>query len=237
MSKEIRQMIDKVKNFEKFVNENVTKKTPLIYVVNKNGEIKGFNLVLHSDKFNSVLYDKDGKSQNYGYGAQINNKKEPIEFDSINQAQRWYNDREEKLLKKETENISYTDLSNIAQQLRKLEDINYQIINRGSCFKFAKEISKLGYGDYTFIFSEEEQEVIHVYVKLNENLYWDATGFHTKSNIKQKYYIGKDNVMYDGDINELNHYCNIDTYDALTTIPISNEVWKKIIKIINLNKK
>lgn len=43
--------------------------------------------------------------------------------------------------------------------------------------------------------------------------------------------------MYDDDISELNNYCDIDTYGALSTIPISDETWKKIVQIIKNNKK
>jgi len=238
MSEDIRKMIDKVKNFKQFVNENNSSNERFVFVYDpKTDEVKGFNLTYPSDEFNNILYDKNGRGQGYGWGAQINDKKDPIKFNSMEEAQKWHNDREMKNLVKKTQNNSYPDLSSIALQLRKLKEINYQTINRGSCFKFAKEISKLGYRNFRFIFSEEDQEVIHVYVKLSDVLYWDATGFHKNSEIKSDYNIGNENVMYDGDVEELDNYCEIDTYDSLTTIPISDDIWKKIVQIIKFNKK
>ena len=140
------------------------------------------------------------------------------------------------LITKETQNSKYPDLSSIALNLRKIDGLDYTIINRGSCFKFTKEISKLGYNIFTFIFSNEEQEVVHVYIKLNDNLYFDATGFHTKKEIKEEYINVEDNYMYDSDISELNHYCSLDTYSALSTIPIDNHLWEKIVRVINNSK-
>ena len=40
---------------------------------------------------------------------------------------------------------------------------------------------------FSYIFSNEEQEVVHVYIKLNNNLYFDANGFHSKKEIKDEY--------------------------------------------------
>jgi hypothetical protein len=219
-------------------NKNKLNNEILTFVFNpKTNEVIGCNLPLHSDEFNKTLYDKNGKSQEYGWGGQMNDNNESIKFNSIDDAQKWHSDRTMKHLLKQTKNDSYPDLSNIALQLRNLKEINYQIINKGSCFKFAKEISKLGYNNFTFIFSAEEQEVIHVYIKLSNNLFWDATGFHKKSEIKSDYYIGNENAMYDGNVEELDNYCEINTYNSLTTIPISDDIWKKIVRIIKFNKK
>jgi hypothetical protein len=229
--------IGKVKNFKQFVNENYSKSNEmLLYVFDKNNNVIAFNLPSNDkDGLNKFLYDENGKNRG-GYGAQLDDDKNYLKFNSIQDVQKWFDDNNEKHLLKATKNDSYPDLSNISLRLRKLKDINYTDINRGSCFKFAKEVSKLGYKHFTFIFSDEEQEVIHVYVKLSNNLYWDANGFHNKKEIISEYEIGKGNDMFDGDINELNHHCSIDTYQALTTIPIDNVTWDKIIQIININK-
>jgi hypothetical protein len=205
----------------------------LTYVFNpKTEEVLGYNLVSHSDKFDEVLYDEKGDNRGYGWGAQKDDENNSLIFNSKEEAQSFFNEKNEKNLIKSTENKNYPDLSLIASQLRKNKNIDYQNINRGSCFKFAKEISKLGYNNFTFIFSEEEQEVIHIYIKLKNNLYWDANGFHKNNDIIRDYEIGEDNIMYDADMSELNHYCNIDTYESLTTIPISNEDWETIVRII-----
>lgn len=206
---------------------------PLIFVYNpKTNDIVGYNLVYDTNEFNETVYDENGDSRGYGWGTQVDDQKKTLVFDSKEDAQNWSDSRNEKHLVKTTQNKNYPNLSSIALQLRKLKDVDYQIINRGSCFKFAKEIGELGYNDFTFIFSEDDQAVIHVYIKLNGNLYWDALGFHKKSDVVRVYEIGEDYYMYDGDISELNNYCNIDTYSSLTTIPISNDEWEKIIRII-----
>ena len=216
---------------------NALSNKPYLFVFDTNKNVLAFNLPSDNDEeLNNWLYDENGNNRG-GYGVQIDNSKNYIKFNTIEDAQKWYDERNEKHLLKATKNDVYPNLSNISRQIRKLKNVNYQDINRGSCFKFAKEISKLGYKKFTFIFSEEEQEVIHVYIKLTENLYWDALGFHKKTEIKSDYEIGKNNSMYDATINELNHYCNIDTYQSLTTIPISDPEWKEIIQIIKLNKK
>ena len=226
----LQEQINRIQTMMGIITEN---SEYLTYVFNpKTDEVLGFNLVSHSDEFNEVLYDKEGNSQGYGWGAQIDDKNEPLIFNSKEEVQSWFSGRNEKVLIKSTQNKNYPDLSSIALQLRKDKNINFQNINRGSCFKFAKEISELGYNNFTFIFSEEEQEVIHVYIKLKNNLYWDVNGFHKNNDIIRDYEIGEDNIMYDADISELNHYCNINTYESLTTIPISNEDWKKIVRII-----
>ncbi len=231
-----------IKSFKEFLIFEGKKQKPrkidaLMYVYNpKNDKLMGFNLILHSDEFNNILYDVNGKGQGYGWGPQIDDNGNGLVFDKIEDAQNWHTRREEKTIMKGTQNKKYPVLSKIALQLRKMEDFNFRIINRGSCFRFAKEISKLGYNDFTFIFSEEEQEIIHVYVKLTNNLYWDALGFHTKKDIKIDYDIGKDNLMFDAGIDELNNYCDIDTYQSLTTIPISDNIWKRILNIIRNSK-
>jgi hypothetical protein len=237
MSKEIRQMIDKVKNFKQFVNENYSKTNEmLLYVFDKNNNVMAFNIPSDNrEELNNWLYDENGKNRG-GYGVQLDDDKNYLKFNSIQDVQKWVDNRNENHILKATKNDAYPDLSNIALQLRKLKDIHFTDINRGSCFKFAKKVSKLGYKNFTFIFSDEEQVVIHVYIKLSNNLYWDANGFHNKKEIISDYEIGKGNDMFDGDINELNHHCDIDTYQSLTTIPIDNNTWNKITKIININK-
>jgi len=202
----------------------------------KTNKVIGFNLVYGSEEFNNILYDENDRNRGYGFGSQKDNFNNPIKFDSLEDAQKWYSDRAEKHLQKQTQNQEYSDLSYIAYNIRKIDDLDYQVINRGSCFKFAKEISKLGYNKFTFIFSEEEQEVIHVYVKLTNNLYFDANGFHTKKEIKNQYYVGEDTEMYDSGIDELGNFSDLDTYECLTTIPIPNNVWKKVIQVIKKSK-
>jgi hypothetical protein len=226
----LQENINRVKEMMGVLTEN---SEYLTYVFNpKTEEVLGYNLVSHSDKFDEVLYDEKGDNRGYGWGAQKDDKNNSLIFNSKEEAQSFFNEKNEKNLIKSTENKNYPDLSLIASQLRKNKNIDYQNINRGSCFKFAKEISKLGYNNFTFIFSEEEQEVIHIYIKLKNNLYWDANGFHKNNDIIRDYEIGEDNIMYDADMSELNHYCNIDTYESLTTIPISNEDWETIVRII-----
>ena len=200
-----------------------------------NGKIISFN-VTSKDEVNKLIYDENGDNRGYGYGYQLNDNKELIKFDSLNEVQQWYQKKIMALITKETQNSKYPDLSSIALNLRKIDGLDYTIINRGSCFKFTKEISKLGYNIFTFIFSNEEQEVVHVYIKLNDNLYFDATGFHTKKEIKEEYINVEDNYMYDSDISELNHYCSLDTYSALSTIPIDNHLWENIVRVINNSK-
>jgi hypothetical protein len=201
-----------------------------------NGKIISFN-VTSKDELNKVIYDENGYNRGYGYGLQLNdNRDEFIKFDSLNEVQQWYQKKIMVQITKETQNSKYPDLSSIALNLRKIDGLDYTIINRGSCFKFTKEISKLGYNIFTFIFSNEEQEVIHVYIKLNDNLYFDATGFHTKKEIKEEYINVEGNYMYDSDISELNYYSRLDTYNALSTIPINNHLWEKIVRVINNSK-
>ena len=202
----------------------------------KTNKVIGFNLVYGSKEFNNIRYDKSGRSRDYGFGPQKDSFDNPIKFDSLEDAQKWYSDKTEKQLQKQTQNQKYSDLSYIAYNIRKIDDLDYQVINRGSCFKFAKEISKLGYDKFTFIFSEEDQEVIHVYVKLTNNLYFDANGFHTKKEIKNQYYVGEDTEMYDSDIDELGNFSDLDTYECLTTISIPDNVWKKVTQVINKSK-
>jgi hypothetical protein len=202
----------------------------------KTNKVIGFNLVYGSKEFNNIRYDKSGRSGGYEFGSQKDSFNNPIKFDSLEDAQKWYSDKTEKQLQKQTQNQKYSDLSYIAYNIRKIDDLDYQVINRGSCFKFAKEISKLGYDKFTFIFSEEDQEVIHVYVKLTNNLYFDANGFHTNKEIKNQYYVGEDTEMYDSDIDELGNFSDLDTYECLTTIPIPDNVWKKVTQVINKSK-
>ena len=231
----LQEQVYRIQSMMGVINEE--QNNPLIFVYNpKTNDIVGFNLRLHSDEFNNVLYDENGRGQGYGWGPQIDDKNQPITFNTKEEIQNWFDSRNEKHLIKSTQNKNYPDLSSIALQLRKLKDVNYQTINRGSCFKFAKEVSKLGYNGFTFIFSEEDQDVVHVYIKLNDNLYWDALGFHKKSDVKRDYEIGEDYIMFDSDISQLNNYCDIDTYSSLTTIPISNDDWKKIVRIIKSAK-
>ena len=237
MSKEIRKLIDKVRNYTQIINENYTKSNEMfLYVFDKNQNVIAFNIPSNDkDELNKFLYDEKGNRG--GYGVQLDDDKNYLKFNSIQDVQKWFDDKNENHIIKATKNNAYPNLSKIALQLRKLKDINFENINRGSCFKFAKEISKLGYKKFTFVFSEEDQEVIHVYIKLAENLYWDAIGFHKKGEIKLRYDIGNENIMYDGGMSELDHYCEIDTYGALSTIPISDEKWKKIVQIIKDNIK
>jgi hypothetical protein len=226
----------KIKTFESFKTKNIQTEN-LLFVFNPNNDkVIDFN-ISSEDELNKVLYDETGNNRGFGWGLQINDDKELIKFDSLDDAQQWYQKRIGDRTTKETQNSKYPDLSSIALNLRKIDGLDYSVINRGSCFKFTKEISKLGYDKFTFIFSNEEQEVIHVYIKLSSNLYFDAAGFHTKKEIKKEYINGEDNYMYDTDLNELDHYCNIDTYQSLTTIPISNKEWKEVTKIIRSVKK
>ena len=209
----------------------------LLYIFDpKTNKVIGFNLVYGSEEYNNIRYDENGRGKGYGFGPQKDNFNNTIKFDSLEDAQKWYSDRTEKDLQKQTQNQEYSDLSYIAYNIRKIDDLDYQVINRGSCFKFAKEISKLGYDKFTFIFSEEDQEVIHVYVKLTNNLYFDANGFHTKKEIKNQYYVGEDTEMYDSGIDELGNFSDLDTYECLTTIPIPDNVWKKVIQVIKKSK-
>jgi hypothetical protein len=202
----------------------------LFYVFDpKDYNVIGFNIT-SKDELNNLLYDDNGYNLGYGWGLQVNR------FDSLEDAQRWNQEKMGDINTKQTQNSKYPDLSYIASNLRKIDGLDYDTINRGSCFKFAKEISDLGYNTFTFIFSNEEQEVVHVYIKLNNNLYFDATGFHSKKEIKEEYISGEDNDMYDSDISELDHYCNLDTYSSLTTIPISNQLWKKVVSVINKSR-
>ena len=205
----------------------------LSFVFDPNTDkVIGFNIT-SEDELNGFIYDDDGNNRGYGWGLQLNDSDEIIRFDSLEDAQLWYRKKKGNKITKETQNSKYPKLSSISYNIRNIEGLDYDVINRGSCFKFAKEISKLGYDKFTFIFSNDDQEVIHVYIKLNNNLYFDAIGFHTKKEIKQEYLDGEDNDMYDSDISELNHYCNLDTYSGLTTIPISNQVWSKVIELIH----
>jgi hypothetical protein len=199
----------------------------LFYVFDpKNNKIIGFNIT-SEDELNNLIYDDNGHNLGYGWGLQLKR------FDSLDDIQQWNQEKTGDRNIKETQNSKYPDLSYIASNLRKIKGLDYSIINRGSCFKFAKEISELGYNTFTFIFSNEEQEVVHIYIKLNNNLYFDANGFHSKKEIKEEYISGEDNDMYDSDTSELNHYCSLDTYSSLTTIPISNQLWKKVVSVIN----
>ena len=227
----------KIKKFTDFILENFENSDkPLLFVFDHNNKILAFNIPDdNKELLNKYLYDEHGKNVG-GYGLQYLDDKQYIKFDSLEDIQKWNDEREIKYLNKKTQNKQYQDLSYIAYELRKLKSVNYQHINRGSCFKFAKIISKLGYDNFTFIFSNEEHEVVHVYIKLNNNLYFDAYGFHNKSDIKSEYEIGDENIMYDADIKELDHYCSIDTYSSLTTIPLSNEEWNVIKNIINKAK-
>lgn len=218
-----------------FLNENVQNDV-LLYVFDKNKKIIAYNIPNNDIKeLNKHLYDENGKNRG-GYGAQVDNGIY-YKFDSLKSAQEWYNQKENRFLIKQTQNDKYKDLSDIALNIRSLKNINFKDINRGSCFKFAKEVSKLGYRKFTFIFSEDDQEVIHVYIKLNNNLYWDVMGFHSKNDVIEDYQIGEDYIMFDSDLSELERYCNIDTYQSLTTIPINNDEWNKIINIIKSSKK
>lgn len=220
----LQENINRIKQMMGVINES---EQELFYVFDpKDNKVIGFNIT-SKDELNNLLYDDNGYNLGYGWGLQVNR------FDSLDDAQRWNQEKMGNRNTKETQNSKYPDLSYIASNLRKIDGLDYEIINRGSCFKFAKEISELGYNTLTFIFSNEEQEAIHVYIKLNNSLYFDATGFHSKKEIKQDYITGEDNDMYDSDISELDHYCNIDTYSALTTIPISNQLWKKVVSVIN----
>ena len=236
-SQDIRESINKIKNLKQLVNESIKKSNEmLLFVFDKNHKVLAINIPDNNkNELNKHLYDENGNNIG-GYGVQVSKDKEYLRFDTIEDAQKWDDERTESHLNKATQNKKYLDLSNIALELRKNKDIDFQVINQGSCFKFAKEVSKLGYNQFTFIFSDEEQEVIHVYIKLSGNLYWDANGFHSKIEIKNEYDLDENTYMYDGDINELDHYCSIDTSSALSTIPISAETWDKIIQIINLNK-
>jgi len=212
---------------EKLVKESEEK---LLYVFDpKNNKIIGFNIT-SMDELNKLIYDENGNNLGYGWGLQLKR------FDSLDDIQQWNQEKTGNRNIKETQNSKYPNLSYIASNLRKIKGLDYSIINRGSCFKFAKEISDLGYNTFTFIFSNEEQEVVHVYIKLNNNLYFDANGFHSKKEIKDEYINEEDNDMYDSDTSELNHYCALDTYSSLTTIPISNQLWKKVVSIINKSK-
>jgi len=198
----------------------------LFYIFDpKDNKIIGFNIT-SEDELNNLIYDENGNNLGYGWGLQLKR------FDSLDDIQQWNQEKTGDINTKQTQNSKYPDLSYIASNLRKIDGLDYYTINRGSCFKFAKEISELGYNTFTFIFSNEEQEVIHVYIKLNNNLYFDATGFHSKKEIKDEYISGEDNDMYDSDISELDHYCSLDTYNTLTTIPISNQLWKKVVSVI-----
>lgn len=200
-----------------------------LYFISNDDTILSFNIT--KEDLNRNLYNDKGNPIG-SYGLQYDDNKNYLEFNSIVDAQKWYDNRIKSFINKKVINNKYPDLSKIGLLLRNEKRVSFQDINRGSCFKFAKEISKIGYNKFTFIFSEEEQEVIHVYVKLSSNLYWDVIGFHKKSEVKSDYEIGEDNEMYDSDIDELNHLSNIDTYQGLTTIEISNKDWNIITKII-----
>jgi hypothetical protein len=237
MCEDMCKMIDKVKNFKQFVNENYSPSNEiLLYAIGKNDNIYAFNIPNNREELDKIIYNDEGKPNGKGYAPQRNGKQN-IKFDSLEQIQKWYDDKNNKRTKKETENKLYQDLSNIAINLRKIPNIDYKHINRGSCFKFAKEVSKLGYKNFSFVFSDEEQEVIHVYIKLNDKLYFDAEGFHSKSDIKKDYKLNRGNELFDGNISELNNYCDIDTYGSLTTIPLNDKEWKIITSIIKKEKK
>jgi len=231
-----------MKNLRKFIattireylNENIQNDI-FLYVFDNDGKIIAYNIPNNdTEELNKYLYDENGKNRG-GYGVQVLDGKY-YKFDSLNSAQQWYNQKKNKFITKKTQNEKYKDLSYIALNIRNLKTINFQDINRGSCFKFAKEVSKLGYNKFTYIFSEEDQEVIHVYIKLNDNLYWDVMGFHSKNDVIEDYEIGNEYIMYDSDLSELETYCNIDTYQSLTTIPINNTEWSEILDIIKSSK-
>lgn len=206
-----------------------------LFVFDKNKNIIAYNIPINDKKkLNKHLYDEYGNNRG-GHGVQVIDGKY-YKFDSLKSAQDWYSQKVNKSIIKQTKNKKYKDLSYIALNIRNLKNINFQDINRGSCFKFAKEIAKLGYNKFTFIFSEEDQEVIHVYIKLNNNLYWDAIGFHTKNGVIEDYEVGDNYNMFDSDLSELERYCNIDTYQSLTTIPIDNKEWNEILTIIKSSK-
>jgi len=225
-------------NIKESIRRIIKEETEMLFFIfnPKTNKVIGFNLTYNSEEFNNIRYDENGRSRDYGFGPQKDDFGDTIKFDSLEDVQKWYSDKTEKHLQKQTQNQKYPDLSYIANSIRKIDGLDYQVINRGSCFKFAKEISKLGYNKFTFIFSEEEQEVIHVYVKLTNNLYFDANGFHTKKEIKNEYYVGEDTEMYESSIDELDNFSDLNTYECLTTIPISNDVWKKVIQIIKQSR-
>lgn len=224
--------------YNDFLFESEKSEEMYLYVSDKDDKIIAYN-ILNQDRetLNSYLYDKNGKSMG-GYGVQYDENKNFIKFDSQQDAQNWLNSRNENYLNKMTYRKQYPKLSYIAKELRLNKSVDYQIINRGHCFKFAFEIYKhLGYSNFTFIHSDEEQETVHVYLKLNDNLYFDAYGFHSKSDVESDYELdGENNFMYDSGYKELEHYKEIDTDQSLTTIPLSKQDWDIIVGIINKSK-
>ncbi len=87
MSEDIRKMIDKVKNFKQFVNENVDNLTTLYhgskFLFNKF-DISRVNTGQHSQDFGYGLYFTSNKDTAKFYANELSNTKTPIEkYDDI----------------------------------------------------------------------------------------------------------------------------------------------------------
>jgi hypothetical protein len=82
MSEDIRKMIDKVKNFKQFVNENVNDLTTLYhgskFLFNKF-DMSRVNTGQHSQDFGYGLYFTSNKDTAKFYANELSNTKTPIE--------------------------------------------------------------------------------------------------------------------------------------------------------------
>lgn len=227
----------KLAKFENFVNEAFKGDIKNnLYVVDKNGKIIAFNLTYEeTQKVPGFYYDETGSPiEGRSWGAQvIDNTK--VNFKNLEEIQVWYDERDNKYLMKKTFRKEYSELSKIAKELYASKIVDHSIINRGSCFKFAKMISDaLGYNNFTYVFSDEEQAEIHVYIKLSKNLYFDANGFSTLKEVNEDYINDEDCYLSDSnDKEELNSLADIDTSQALSTIELSNVEIKEVKRIIS----
>lgn len=220
----------RIKLFEEF-DYDVTLKESNLYIYDKDSnEVLGHSL--DYNEIQKIIGEKQKglNPQNFPrlvYGIQTDDKNNPIIFDTLKDAQDWYNKSIEKEKHNELKKVPKTNLGKTLYEISEYVKEKYPNINKGTCYFFTYLISKYFSVDKFVIIEEElEEEPIHMMCKIG-NKYYDGTGFHTKKDVLDEYSDSTKDDIHIIDKDEVKYWSDKMDYDyvnqALTTNPLTNE--------------
>ena len=220
-----------LKTFEAFsITENKDLKSNLYVFDKDSNEVLGHSLTYN--EIQKIISDKQKglNPQNFPrlvYGAQTDDKNNPITFDTLKDAQDWYNKSIEQEKHNELKKVPKTNLGKTLYEISEYVKEKYPNINKGTCYFFTYLISKYFTIDKFVIIEEElEEEPIHMMCKIG-NKYYDGTGFYTKKGVLDEYSDSTKDDIHIIDKDEVKYWSDKMDYDyvnqSLTTNPLTNE--------------
>lgn len=219
-----------LKTFETFSIDNREEESNLYVYDKDSNEVLGHSLGYNG--IQKIISDKQKglNPQNFPrlvYGAQTDDKNNPITFDNLKDAQDWYNKSIEQEKHNELKKVPKTNLGKTLYEISEYVKEKYPNINKGTCYFFTYLISKYFTIDEFVIIEEElEEEPIHMMCKIG-NKYYDGTGFYTKKDVLDEYSDSTKDDIYIIDKDEVKYWSDKMDYDyvnqALTTNPLTNK--------------